>query len=80
MTNSSFRWQEKFEARAVAGHTESGISSTLGKTVEGASPINGAGGPAAASTLLTTAGDYAKFAIAVMNGTGLKTESARQML
>jgi len=39
-----------------------------------------AGGPAAASTLLTTAGDYAKFAIAVMNGTGLKTETARQML
>ena len=80
MTNSSYLWQEKFEALAVAGHTESGISSKLAKTVEGASPLNGAGGPAAASTLLTTAEDYAKFAIAVMNGTGLKTETARQML
>jgi CubicO group peptidase (beta-lactamase class C family) len=80
MTNSSYLWQDKFEALAVAGHTESGISSKLGKTVEGASPINGAGGPAAASTLLTTAEDYAKFTIAVMNGTGLKTETARQML
>lgn len=27
MTNSSYLWQEKFEAHAVAGHTESGISS-----------------------------------------------------
>ena len=80
MTNSSYLWQERFEALAVAGHTESSISSKLGKTVEGASPINGAGGPAAASTLLTTAEDYAKFAIAVMNGTSLKTETARQML
>jgi len=80
MTNSSYLWQEKFEALAVAGHTESSISSKLRKTVEGASPINGAGGPAAASTLLTTAEDYAKFAIAVMNGTGLKSETARQML
>ena len=80
MTNSSYLWREEFEALAVAGHTESGISSKLRKTVEGASPINGAGGPAAASTLLTTAEDYAKFAIAVMNGIGLKTETARQML
>ena len=80
MTNSSYLWQDKFEALAVAGHTESGISSKLRKTVEGASPINGSGGPAAASTLLTTAEDYAKFAVAVMNGTGLKPETARQML
>lgn len=80
MTNSSYVWRGKFEGLAVAGHSESGISSKVRKTVEGASPINGAGGPAAASTLLTTAGDYAHFAIAVMNGTGLRTETARQML
>ena len=80
MTNSSYLWQEKYGALAVAGHTEAGISTRLRKTVEGGSPINGGGGPAAASTLLTTAEDYAKFVIAVMNGTGLKTETARQML
>lgn len=80
MKNSSYLWQEKFEALAVAGHTESGISSKLRKTVEGASPINGGGGPAAASTLLTTADDYAKFVLAVMNGTGLKAETAGEML
>jgi CubicO group peptidase (beta-lactamase class C family) len=80
MTNSSYIWQDKYEVLAVAGHTEAGISTRLRKTVEGASPINGAGGPAAASTLLTTAADYAKFVVAVMNGTGLKTETARQML
>jgi len=80
MTNSSYLWQERYEALAVAGHTEAGISTRLGKTVEGASPINGGGGPAAASTLLTTAEDYAKFVIAVMNGTGLKPETAGQML
>jgi len=80
MTNSSYLWQDKYDALAVAGHTEAGISTKLRKTVEGASPINGGGGPAAASTLLTTAGDYAKFAIALMSGAGLKAELARRML
>jgi hypothetical protein len=80
MSNSSYLWQEKYEALAVAGHREAGISTRLGKTVEGASPINGGGGPAAASTLLTTAADYARFVIAVMNGAGLKAETARHML
>jgi CubicO group peptidase (beta-lactamase class C family) len=80
MMNSSYVWQEKFEDLAVSGHTETGAPTGLGKTVEGASPINGGGGPAAASTLLTTAADYAKFVIAVMNGTGLKEDTARRML
>jgi CubicO group peptidase (beta-lactamase class C family) len=80
MTNSSYVWQERYEALAVSGHTEAGVPSGRGKTVEGASPINGGGGPAAASTLLTTAADYAKFMVAVMNGTGLKQETARRML
>lgn len=80
MTDSSYIWQEKYEGMAVAGHTEAGLAANLRKTTEGASPINGAGGPASASTLLTTATDYAKFLIAVMNGTGLKPMTARQML
>lgn len=80
MTDSSYVWQEKYEGMAVAGHTEAGLAAKLSKTVEGASPINGAGGPAAASTLLTTATDYAKFLIAVMNGTGLKPTTVHQML
>jgi CubicO group peptidase (beta-lactamase class C family) len=80
MTNSSYVWQDEYEALAVSGHTEAGVPTGRGKTVEGASPINGGGGPAAASTLLTTAADYAKFMIAVMNGTGLKEETARRFL
>jgi len=80
MTDSSYLWDEKYEAMAVAGHTEAGVSAKIRKTVEGASPINGAGGPSAAATLLTTASDYARFAIAMINGTGLRSETARQML
>ena len=80
MTSSSYLWQERFEGAAVDGHSEAGAPSPLRRTVEGGSPINGGGGPAAASTLLTTAADYAKFVIAVMNGTGLKPETARAML
>ncbi|SPE36562.1 conserved exported hypothetical protein [Candidatus Sulfopaludibacter sp. SbA6] len=80
MTDSSYVWQEKYETAAAAGHNGGGAPSRLYKPREGGSPINGGGGPSAASSLLTTARDYARFAIAVMNGTGLKTETARLML
>jgi len=80
MADSSYVWQEKYETMAATGHNGAGLPSKQFKPLEGGSPINGGGGPAAASTLHTTARDYARFVIAVMNGTGLRKETARQML
>ena len=80
MSDSSYRWQEKYETLAATGHNGAGLPTKPFKPVEGASPINGGGGPAAASTLLTTAKDYANFVIAVMNGTGLQKETWQMML
>ena len=67
MTDSSYVWQDRYDDAAVAAHSEAGSPSKLTKTAEGGSPINGAGGPSAAASLLTMAVDYAKFVIAVMN-------------
>jgi CubicO group peptidase (beta-lactamase class C family) len=80
MTDSSYRWQGKYETLAATGHNSSGTPGKPFKPSANGSPINGGGGPAAASTLLTTARDYARFAIAIMNGTGLKNETGRAML
>ena len=80
MADSSYVWQERYETAAATGHNGAGAPSRLAKPKEGGSPINGGGGPSAAYSLLTTAQDYARFAIAVMNGTGLKPETARRML
>ncbi len=80
MTDSSYLWQAKYETLAASGHNPAGTPNKPNKPVEGGSPINGGGGPASASTLLTTARDYARFVVAVMNGTGLKPETGRAML
>jgi hypothetical protein len=80
MTDSSYVWQDRYDDAVVAAHSEAGSPSKLTKTAEGGSPINGAGGPSAAASLLTMAVDYAKFVIAVMNGTGLKKETALLMV
>ncbi len=80
MTDSSYLWQDKYETLAATGHNGAGTPGRVTKPKEGGSPINGAGGPSAASTLLTTARDYAKFVIAVIEGTGLKAETAERML
>jgi CubicO group peptidase (beta-lactamase class C family) len=80
MADSSYLWQGKYDSIAARGHNGGGLPTRQFKPVEGGSPINGGGGPAAASTLHTTAQDYARFVIAVMNGTGLKKDTWRQML
>ena len=80
ITDSSYLWQPKYDDLAASGHSSTGIPDKFFKPTADGSPINGGGGPAAASTLLTTARDYATFAIAVMNGTGLKKETSRAML
>jgi CubicO group peptidase (beta-lactamase class C family) len=80
MKDSSYLWQPKYENLAASGHSPTGVPDQFFKPVASGSPINGGGGPAAASTLLTTARDYATFVVAVMNGTGLKKETSQAML
>ena len=80
MADSSYLWQPKYENLAASGHSSTGVPDQFFKPVVTGSPINGGGGPAAASTLLTTARDYATFVVAVMNGTGLKKETSHAML
>lgn len=70
MTSSSYVWQERYESRKAYGHDPFGRVTGRRKPSEAN----------AAATLHTTAQDYARFVIAVMNGTGLKKETAREML
>jgi len=70
MTSSSYVWQERYESRKAFGHDPFGAVTGRRKPTEAN----------AAASLHTTAGDYARFVIAVMNGTGLKKETARRML
>jgi len=69
MTSSSYVWRHEFDAETATGHD------TNGKPVDKWKP-NEAG---AASTLNTTARDYAMFVEAVLNGKGLKASTLREM-
>lgn len=80
MTDSSYLWQPKYDSQAAAGHNAAGSPGPLFKPTLDASSVNSGGGPSAASSLLTTARDYGKFVIAVMNGTGLEPKTSRAML
>ncbi len=83
---------EQFMEREVflpLGMTESTFSVAGGKAdghdwkgdvVDGEGLSGGTGEINAAVSLLTTAGDYARFLIAVMNGEGLKSQTAATML
>lgn len=70
MTSSSYVWQDRFEPLKAFGHNQAGEVTTRRQPKEAN----------AAASLNTTPSDYARFVIAVMNGTGLKRETARQML
>jgi CubicO group peptidase (beta-lactamase class C family) len=70
MTGSSYVWQERFERLKATGHDAAGNVTELRKPAEAN----------AAASLHTTAGDYARFMIAIMKGTGLKSETLKQML
>ncbi|HMF58388.1 MAG TPA: serine hydrolase [Pyrinomonadaceae bacterium] len=70
MASSSYVWQGSFENRAATGHDPVGNAGQLRKPTEAN----------AAASLHTTALDYAKFVIAMMNGTGLKPQTYKQML
>lgn len=61
MSESSFIWEDRYKDRIAFGHTMSGKPIDLRQDSEGN----------AAASLRTTAGDYAKFMLAVINKQGL---------
>jgi CubicO group peptidase (beta-lactamase class C family) len=71
MTASRMVWQDRYEKEAAVGHNV--VGETDGKFRKRTQAHAGA-------TLYTTAKDYAQFVIAMMNGTGLKPETIREML
>jgi CubicO group peptidase (beta-lactamase class C family) len=69
MTSSSYVWRPDFDARTATGHNADGKAVELDKPKEAG----------AASTLNTTATDYARFLEAVLNGKGLQRATLREM-
>ena len=69
MTSSSYVWRPDFDALTATGHGSDGKPVELWKPKEAL----------AASTLNTTAKDYARFVEAVLNGKGLKPATVREM-
>ena len=69
MTNSSYVWRPDFDELTATGHDSDGKAVELDKPKEAG----------AASTLNTTAKDYALFLEAVLNGKGLRPETLREM-
>jgi CubicO group peptidase (beta-lactamase class C family) len=70
MTSSSFVWQDRYETLKANGHKPSGVVAQKRRPTVARSY----------SGLHTTALDYARFVIAVINGTGLREETTEQML
>jgi CubicO group peptidase (beta-lactamase class C family) len=70
MTRSSMVWRESYEKTMANGHGLYGDPSDFRKRSRAT----------AAASLYTTAGDYARFVIAVLDGTGLKPETAKEMI
>jgi CubicO group peptidase (beta-lactamase class C family) len=69
MTSSSYLWRPGFDALTATGHAPDGKPTPVWKPAEAG----------AASTLNTTAKDYALFVEAVLNRKGLKPETLREM-
>ena len=69
MTSSSYVWRPDFDVLTATGHEADGKPAKLWKP-------NEAG---AASTLNTTAKDYALFVDAILNGKGLKRSTLHEM-
>jgi CubicO group peptidase (beta-lactamase class C family) len=69
MTSSSYVWRPDFDALTATGHDSNGKPTELWKPKEAG----------AASTLNTTAKDYALFVEAVLNGKGLRPATFHEM-
>ena len=70
MTDTSYSWQDRFEGRKATGHDAVGTPRPLRRPAEAN----------AAASLHTTATDYARFVIAVLDGTGLRRVTVSEML
>jgi CubicO group peptidase (beta-lactamase class C family) len=70
MLRSSYVWQKRFAGNAVYGKDWAWRMLHVVRYEQSN----------AASSLLTTAGDYARFVTAILNGTGLAAETVRMML
>jgi CubicO group peptidase (beta-lactamase class C family) len=70
MTNSSFVWLDSYDKQKIFTHNFIAEPTGQNKVTK----ANAAG------SLHTTAQDYARFVAAILKGTGLKKETARQML
>jgi len=79
MTASSYIWRNRFDSLKAYRHDLIGALSGRNQPTDAREDTLHDDGNAAAS-LQTTPEDYAKFIIAVMNGTGLKKATWRQML
>ncbi len=69
MKSSSYVWRAEFDERTATGHDVDGQVEEKFKPTEAN----------AAASLHTTAGDYATFVEAILNGTGLKRATLKQM-
>jgi CubicO group peptidase (beta-lactamase class C family) len=69
MTNSSYVWRPDFDTLTATGHDKDGKPADLWKPKEAG----------AASTLNTTAKDYALFVDAILHGKGLKRSTLHEM-
>jgi CubicO group peptidase (beta-lactamase class C family) len=70
MTSSSFVWRDDYAVRKAFGHGPTGSSAGRSRIPQAQ----------AASSLETTAGDYARFLLAAVRGTGLRSDLAREFL
>lgn len=70
MTRSSYVWQDRFEGNAVYGKDWAWRMVHVTRYEE----------PNAAASLLTTARDYARFVVAILNDRGLAAETVSMML
>lgn len=70
MASTSFVWREDYTVRKAFAHGYTGSSAGRTRMAQAQAP----------SSLETTAGDYARFLLAAVRGTGLSPTVARQML
>ncbi len=79
MNASSYIWLARFDSTKSYRHNDLGkLTGRTGKGDSGLEAVKDDGN--AAASLSTNAADYAKFIIAVLNGTGLKKKTQEQMI
>jgi CubicO group peptidase (beta-lactamase class C family) len=70
MADSSYIWRDSYETQQSARHSAAGTPGSQNKSTQAN----------AAASLRTTAQDYGRFLVAILQGTGLKKETAKLML